>query len=284
MKKLGRIVAVAALVIGVSAACYRLFIYGDMMRWGASDGEVAAAMLGDDAAPFVSSTRAVSIDAPRETVWKWLVQLGADRGGFYSYTFLERLLGYENGNITEIVPEFQGMRVGRLVPSTPGAAPDDDKPCWPVLAVEPGRSFVLGGWGAFSLNDDGPGRTRLIVRTHGWPLDTLATKAGYFGVMPLHFIMERRMLLGIKARAEAGPDVRLSPLPDYLWLAGLAVSLLGILFMIVAGRGVSGVILPVLCGLAWLWVCLVFEPVPIYALSLTAVVLACSVFARQGRY
>ncbi len=285
MSKFKRSLLILVVILAVDVLFYGQFIKPDMMRWGATHEEAAASMPGDDIAPFVSSTRAVTIDAPREKVWPWLVQLGADRGGFYSYTFLEKLLGYENDNVAEIVPEFQDMPVGRIVPSSPPGTEKAGELNWRVVGVDPGTSFVLEDWGAFVLRDAGQGRTRLLVRTHGWKTPTWLGRLGYEVTMPLHYIMERRMLLGIKARAEAGPGVALSPLPDYLWAAGIFLSGLFILVMIFGGRGLAKIVAALGFSLCWLWTCLVLAPVPVYALGLTALtaMVLVALFRRRRR-
>lgn len=244
--------------------------------------EAAASLPGDDLAPYTSSTRAITIEVPKEVVWRWLVQLGGDRGGFYSYTILENLLGYDTDNVVEIVPEFQDMKVGRLVMSTPPSAKGPAKVLWRVAAVDPGKFFVLQGWGAFVLLDAGPGKTRLIVRTHGWATPTFLSKLGYFFIMPLHYLMERRMLLGIKARAEAGPGVPLSPLPDYLWLGGVFLSLLGIIALTFLAHGMWQAIAPFIYSIFWLWACLAADPSPGFVLTLLAMVMATIVWFSIG--
>lgn len=71
-------------------------------------------MPGDRLAPFISSTRSVTVNAPMPEVWDWLIQLGADRGGFYSYWFIEKALGYKYRARNRIEPEFKDMNVGRI--------------------------------------------------------------------------------------------------------------------------------------------------------------------------
>jgi hypothetical protein len=137
------------------------------------------------------------------------VQIGYGRGGFYSYDWLENafvgLFGGTPGyrSAATILPEHQRLSLGDLIP----AAPPDmmggrlvDVARWKILAVEPNRALVLEGWGAFVLEPLGEGATRLIVRSRGpgaW-----GRLAHYLFWEPAHFVMERRMLLGIKARAE----------------------------------------------------------------------------------
>jgi hypothetical protein len=138
-------------------------------------------------------------------VWPWLVQLGQDKGGFYSYAWLERLIGDDIHNADRINPAWQTVRPGDLVraaqPDYLGGILGPDLG-WRVVRVDPGRVLVLDGWGAFVLEPAGNG-TRLIVRTRGAGEPNVALAP--FGLLvfdPAHFIMERGMLLGVKQRAE----------------------------------------------------------------------------------
>lgn len=176
-------------------------------RWGSSDAELRATLPGDDLVPnpHYTTQHAITVRATPEYVWPWLVQLGQDRGGFYSYDWLEQLVGDDIHNADRIRPDWQTLRPGDLVRA---AQPDylggvfGSNVGWRVTRIEPQRVLVLGGWGAFVLQPAGDS-TRLIVRTRGAgdPNVPLAP----FGLLvfePAHFIMERGMLLGIKQRAE----------------------------------------------------------------------------------
>jgi hypothetical protein len=176
-------------------------------RWGATDAELRAALVGDDLVPNAHYTiqHAVTIRARPHEVWPWLVQLGQDRGGFYSYDWLERAIGDDVRNAERIHPEWQTLREGDLVRA---AQPDylggvfGRNLGWRVVRLERERVLVLGGWGAFVLQpvEDG---TRLTVRTRGAGDPNVAlAPAGLLLFEPAHFIMERAMLLGIKERAE----------------------------------------------------------------------------------
>lgn len=177
------------------------------LTWGATDADLAMALPGDGLGARVAATHAVTIDAPASAVWPWLVQIGQDRGGFYSYSAIENgLLGAGIRNTDRIHPEWQVLRVGDFVRS---ARPDwlggrfAGKTGWWVVDVQPQRTLTLMGWGTFALRPIDSATTRLVVRTRGGdggffsaPLDVLVLEPG-------HFLMERRMLLGIKERAEA---------------------------------------------------------------------------------
>lgn len=260
------------LIFFIQLIVYIIFLQPLILTWGASENEKKMPLVGDNSAPYIRSTRAISINAPVSEVWKWLIQLGADRGGFFSYAFIEKALGYETRNADNIVPEFQEMKVGRIVPGSLDESKSIIKYNFPVVYVEPGTSFVLKGWGAFVLKKLNTKQTRLIVRTHGRELPDLMSKIGDFFETPLHYIMERRMLMGIKARAEAGSGVKLSSTLDILWLLGVALSGIGIFIIVLMGRGIQCVLLPVIYGIIWLWPLLVSEPKPIYSMILLFIV------------
>ena len=200
---IGRTVVLAALAyVAVIIVVRPLYL-----RWGSSDTELRTALPGDDLVPNPHYTvqHAVTIDATPDAIWPWLVQLGQDRGGFYSYDWLERLIGDDISNAERIHPEWQTLREGDLVravqPSYMGGI-FGPSVGWRIVRLEPNRVLVLGGWGAFVLEPVGES-TRLIVRTRGAGRPNVALAP--FGLLvfePAHFIMQRRMLLGIKERAE----------------------------------------------------------------------------------
>ena len=180
-------------------------------RWGTTEAERRAPLVGDELVPqaHYRMDHAVTIQAPPDSVWPWLVQIGQDRGGFYSYDWLERAIGADIHNVDRIVPEWQQRQVGDLVRSTPpdymGGILGRDVG-WRVAALEPGRALVLENWGAFVLRPVGDSATRLHIRLRGEGRPTVAgvflAPLGLLVFEPAHFIMERGMMLGIKRRAE----------------------------------------------------------------------------------
>lgn len=263
-------------IISLQLIIYAVFLRPMILTWGATENEVTVKLTGDNIAPCISSTRAITINAPSADVWKWLVQFGADRGGFYSYTFIEHLCGYYTDNSIQIVPEFQEMKVGRIVPSSLS----DSELNWRVLSVNPGKSFVLEGWGPFVLKQIDSKTTRLIVRTHGWEINSIATLLSTITIEPLHYIMERRMMMGFKARAEAGEGVRLSSIPDILWFLSVLLSFIGIVLMILMNRDIQSVLLSAFFGILWLWPVLILEPQPVYSIILLLSIIAAMIWFR----
>jgi hypothetical protein len=197
------------LAAGLAGAAAIVVTYPALWRercltWGTQDDEPVRPLPGDEllADPGVVTTRAVGIDAPAAAVWPWLIQMGPGRAGAYTYDWIENLAGLDMHSSDEIVPELQHMAVGD---------------CWqlgatgPVLRVarlEVESSLVLrtddANWvWAFVLVPDGNG-CRLISRNRiRWPGTSPVARFGAMYVMePGSLVMERKMLLGIRARAE----------------------------------------------------------------------------------
>ena len=184
-------------LLGMAATVlYVLVIRPWHLRWGAESGDETRELPGDELLPKGGTQilHAVTIDAPVEEVWPWLAQLGQDRGGFYSYEWLENLAGCEMQNADRIHPEWQHRELGETVHLHPAGGLN-------VSVFEPGRALGLEGWATFALEPLGRDRTRLIARG-GVPRGPAAVAYGVLMEIP-HFLMERRMLLGIKQRAEA---------------------------------------------------------------------------------
>ncbi len=187
-----------------------------LMSWGATSREQQAALPGDElaAGPVTYFTRAITIDAPDSEVWPWLVQMGQDRGGFYSNTWLENLTGSNIHNADSIRPEWQQRAIGDLVPlARPdllfgfGAAGRTH-----IVALEPPR-LIANIPARLVLQPIDDHRTRLLVRESDQPdvgLDSGGegpTVVRWLVWDPMHFVMVQRMLRGVKERAEGQPLV-----------------------------------------------------------------------------
>jgi hypothetical protein len=185
-------------------------VYGAVVRpwlqnWGSTASERAAWYPGDDPAgprPGIKITRAVTIEAPAEEVWPWVAQIGQDRGGFYTYDWLENLAGCQIHSADRVHPEWQDVQVGTPI----GMAPDFGTE---VEAVVPGRALVVRNWGSYVVDPAGVGRSRLIARATT-PRGLPSLFYGLVIELP-HAVMERRMLLGIKQRAEAATSRKPAP-------------------------------------------------------------------------
>ncbi|HEV2639501.1 MAG TPA: hypothetical protein VGX23_30465 [Actinocrinis sp.] len=194
-------IAAGAVLVGVG---YPLLWRTPCLTWGASDEEARRAMPGDHFlpdAPLVS-TRAVTIDAHPSAIWPWLVQMGPGRGGAYTYDWIENLFALNMHSATSILPEFQDLKIADVI------ALGAKGPKMRVEVLEPDQTLVLhaqdGTWvWAFGLYPR-DGATRLVSRNriatpHPSPASTLVS---CYIMEPGSLVMERKMLLGIKERAE----------------------------------------------------------------------------------
>ena len=197
------------------------FLHGYRARWGATDEELKRPWPGDEFVPVARGgfTHAIALHAPASQVWPWVVQIGQDKGGFYSYEFLENLVGCNIHNADRLVPEWQQLKVGCLLRLHPAAAV-------PVELLEPGKGFVMHGvintatgegaaGGATPSQDfvnvswlfyveDVPGGSRFISR---WRVDyepgfKNEVMYGRYGLEPIAAVMDFKMLKGVKQRAE----------------------------------------------------------------------------------
>lgn len=192
--------AACAVPLFVTAPLYRRW----HMRWGATSDETVASMPGDDLVPVshFTATRAVTIDAPPEDVWPWLIQVGFRRAGFYSYDFLDNL---GRPSADTILPEWQHLSVGDV--AAPMANPPTPETSFTIAEQQPPTSLVWSkpdsSW-SWQLSPLPGGRTRLVTRLkqryRATPDALVTVVLAEFGDFP----MMRKMLLGIKARAVGG--------------------------------------------------------------------------------
>ncbi len=187
-------------------------------NWGTTKDECQTPLPGDEliGQPAVQTTEGVWIDAPAADVWPWLVQMGQDRGGLYSYEGLENLVGLKYRNADRIHPEWQHLEVGDVIRVVPrGWMGLSDGIALPVAQVTEGQSIVLrleppqlpwdGIW-SFHVIPRWEDRCRLLVRSRSRmraPGEVLGAEAGG----PVLALMTRGMLLGIKRRVEANRSI-----------------------------------------------------------------------------
>jgi hypothetical protein len=188
------------------------FLAGRRARWGL-DAEAAARPLpGDDLVPQPRSswTHGVEIEASAEEVWGWVAQVGASRGGFYSYQWLENVAGCEVRTAEVVHPAWE-MKLGDQLSLHPGAPPleivAEERGRWFVASGSPapvtGKAWARASW-LFFLEPLGEHRCRLISRYRADYSDDLATRLAFspLTLEPIGGEMDRRMLLGVKERVE----------------------------------------------------------------------------------
>jgi hypothetical protein len=210
-----------AVVLGAAGVGALAFARKELRNLGATCAERRATLPGDEIVPGARSrsTMAVTIDAPPSAVWPWLVQMGCDRAGFYSW---DRLDNGGRPSATEIHPEWQGLAVGDRMMCTP-----DGHWWFKVDRLEPERVLVLrssihvgarrpldpsaprprffldGVW-TFVLNELPDGKTRLVVRSFGAARPRLLLGAVNLVLAdPAHVVMQTRQLYNLKRRAES---------------------------------------------------------------------------------
>lgn len=212
-------------VAGTAAVVYGRLVRPRLVRWGASDEEVAGPYPGAQLIPGGrrAATMAVTIAAPPDQVWPWLVQLGGDRAGWYSW---DRLDNAGRPSAREVHPEWQDLKLGDYVKYlVPGHGPVN---AWKVVALEPGRflglygssdlrgralepnqtrpSAYMDGLWAFQLKELPGGRSRLVIGGYQtmrprW----LERFYNYWVYVPVVWIMQARMLSVLKRNIERAP-------------------------------------------------------------------------------
>jgi len=171
-----------------------------VLTWGATVAEATSRLPGDELLEDADgvSTRAIEVDAPAADVWPWLVQMGpAPRGGAYTYDWIENLLGLDMHSVDRVLPEFQDPQVGDTI----GFGTNRMR----LERVDRDRSLAWrsedGNWVWTFVLVGHDGTTRLISRNR-FRLPTFAARIGMVPMEPGSLVMERKMLLGIKHRAE----------------------------------------------------------------------------------
>ena len=187
------------LIVAVLAAAYPT-LRRPILTWGATADEACSRLPGDELLENADgvSTRAITIAAPSTAVWPWLAQMGpAPRGGAYTYDWIENLLGLDMHSVDRVLPDFQSPKVGDLL--------EYGSNTMRLERLDPGRVLSWrssdGNWVWTFVLREHDDTTRLISRNR-FRLPTPAARIGMLPMEPGSLVMERKMLRGIKERAE----------------------------------------------------------------------------------
>jgi len=205
------------LVVLLLAAVYWITLGRHFAECAPTPDDVARTMPGDViiANPTHSGIDAITINASPDDIWPWLVQIGYQRGGLYSYDWLDRLFGFlDRPSANRVLPEFQHLVVGDTIRLGPRQE-------LTVAVLQPSRALALSytrrgfewvwQFGLYPLDQD---RTRLVSRGSERYKKNIVSALFMDIMKPASFIMTRRMLLGLKARAEAMRRQRLEGSPS----------------------------------------------------------------------
>ncbi len=192
----------AVIGVGMSASAYARVTRPWLSRWGATEEETIRTLPGDEIvpAPAMTTTHAITIDVPPAQVWPWLMQMGPGRGGVYTYDWIENRLGLDMHSADRIHPEWQDLAVGNEFHLSKNGPP------LRVEGLDPERTLLMAypdlSWSwVFALEPIEGGRSRLLDRNR-MPVGRVRDRFRLELLLPGAFLMERKMLLGIKARAE----------------------------------------------------------------------------------
>jgi hypothetical protein len=265
-KQLKNILALI-IILSFQVVIYVIFFHPFLIKWGASSEETTMLMPGDKYSQSISSTRSVNIRNNSKVVWGYLADLGADRRGYYSYDFLEKMYGCKMAKV--IKEKERSIYPGRIIPFDSSGKNNEG---FKVLEVEQGKSFVLENWGSFMVKKIDSNYTRLIVRTNESKAQNIYMKLKNSVFDAMHYVMERRMMLGIKDIAEGNNNY--NPLNDIIWLLCIFISGLSGIIMVFIIQGVSKYLYASVFFIVWQYVFLVPDPLAVYGLLLIMVVCA----------
>jgi hypothetical protein len=236
------------------------------LSWGTTAEEQTRAMPGDlDGSRW---TRAVTINAAPDQIWPWLVQWGQGRGGWYSYDWLENLMGFNIHTADRILPEYQNPKIGDPICMAANVCTSF------VSVIEPGKYF---GWQAsdekgkpvwnfiFGLYPVDSAHTRLVVRES---FDKTAMPAAItFAIEIPDVVMEQKALNTVKQRAEGLPDSPLTtPIEIALWLAALGMGFTAAVLFIKRSDGKKPLTIGLVSVLVLLVLTFLFPPLWLRAL------------------
>jgi hypothetical protein len=257
LRPAARVLVLTLLLVAVVGA-FIAVVEPWFIRWGATDDEARKPLPGDEIIPRAvrQGTRAITIAAPIAVVWPWLAQIGRDRGGFYSFDLLENLVGCEMPTGDELQPAWQSWKTGdklwmypedkaggagyaTLRTYIPGRALGFATRAFGVALTEPEN----GSW-TFVLERAGDDATRLLIRGRmgrgrprtWWIFDRLAFD-------PVHFVMERRMMIGLKQLAEGRPRSRMeNHAQAALWVLAFGLTIAAVVLAWRRTRWVRGMV------------------------------------------
>jgi hypothetical protein len=194
-----RVLAAGALAL-LLAGAYARFARRPIMTWGATPDEATGHLPGDELLEEADgiATRAIDIEAPPDAVWPWLAQMGPEpRGGAYTYDWIENLLGLGMRSADRVLPEFQDPQPGDTIAY--------GRNRMRLERVEPEHVLAWrsedGNWVWTFVLEPQSGSTRLVSRNR-YRLPTLGARIAMLPMEPASLVMERKMLRGIKQRAE----------------------------------------------------------------------------------
>jgi hypothetical protein len=209
-----RILAMIVALWALGTAVYLIFLWPWMRTWGATEAEINAVLPGDEIVPQanIRATKGITVQAPPQAIYPWLLQIGVDRGGMYSYDWLENLFGLNVHTTDQIVPEYQDVQIGDFWRFTPQDYVLSPGPGLYVQQLIENEAVLLcfgvegkanepciDTW-QFVLAPQADGSTRLLLRSNMAIEQELPIKLTYF----VQFIMERKMLLTLRELAESG--------------------------------------------------------------------------------
>jgi len=194
-----RVLSTGVLIL-LFAGAYARFLRRPVMTWGSRPDEADGRLPGDELLEEADgvATRAIDIEAPPDAVWPWIAQMGPEpRGGAYTYDWIENLLGLGMHSVDRVLPEFQHPRPGETI----GYGANRMR----LERVEPEHVLAWrsedGNWVWTFVLEPRDGGTRLVSRNR-FRLPTLGARIGMLPMEPASLVMERKMLRGIKQRAE----------------------------------------------------------------------------------
>lgn len=289
--RIAAVLAMSAALLGALLALVRPWY----LSWGATREEFDGALPGDSfSTGRPDETRAIDIQAPAEQVFAWVSQLGQNRAGFYSYTALENLVGCEMPDVRHLDPALQEWKLGDRLWMYP---PDELGGVGHASLVlyEPGRVLVFGthtpldppgsaptGSWSFVVEPTSEHSARLLTRSSGGSTHTLLGQAFTRTVFePLHFVMERRMLEGIRGLAEGHPIPLVNDVLQLLaWSATFALFVISAVLVLIGSRPVRSLIGLAAAGIAFQIVTLL-QPTP--ALSWVLVIALAVIIGLRPR-